>query len=90
MFAIARALMMRPKLLILDEPTLGLAPVVIEQLSNALHELRKTTPITLLLGEQNVKFALPQADRIYVLDRGRVAWEGTPDTFASEMGVGYL
>jgi branched-chain amino acid transport system ATP-binding protein len=90
MLAIARALMMRPKLLILDEPTLGLAPVVIEQLSNALHELRKTTPITLLLGEQNVKFALPHADRIYVLDRGRVAWEGRPETFASEMGVGYL
>ena len=64
MLAIGRALMMRPKLLILDEPTLGLAPVVIEQLSKALDELRNSTQITLLLGEQNVKFALPHADRV--------------------------
>ena len=69
--------MMRPKLLILAEPTLGLAPVVIEQLSNALHELRRTSAITLLLGEQNVKFALPHADRIYVLERGEVMFSGT-------------
>lgn len=90
MLAIARALMMQPKLLILDEPTLGLAPVIIEQLSKALGELRKTTPITILLGEQNVTFALPHADRVYVLDHGRVTWEGSPTNFASEMGVGYL
>jgi ABC-type branched-subunit amino acid transport system ATPase component len=90
MLAIGRALMMRPKLLILDEPTLGLAPIVIEQLSNALHELRRTTPLTLLLGEQNVKFALPHADRVYVLERGRVTWQGNPVDFAKEMGVGYL
>ena len=90
MLAIARALMMQPTLLILDEPTLGLAPVVIEQLSKALSELRRTTPITLLLGEQNVTFALPHADRVYVLDRGRVTWEGCPTKFASDMGVGYL
>ena len=90
MLAIARALMMKPALLILDEPTLGLAPVVIEQLSRALGELRRNTPITLLLGEQNVKFALPHADRVYVLDHGRVTWEGNPTKFADEMGVGYL
>jgi ABC-type branched-subunit amino acid transport system ATPase component len=90
MLAIARALMMKPALLILDEPTLGLAPVVIEQLSRALSELRRNTPITLLLGEQNVTFALPHADRVYVLDHGRVTWEGGPTKFADEMGVGYL
>lgn len=90
MLAIARALMMQPKLLILDEPTLGLAPVIIAQLSKALGELRRTTPITLLLGEQNVTFALPHADRVYVLDHGRITWEGDPTRFASEMGVGYL
>jgi ABC-type branched-subunit amino acid transport system ATPase component len=90
MLAIARALMMNPALLILDEPTLGLAPVVIEQLSKALGELRKTTPITLLLGEQNVTFALPHADRVYVLDHGRLTWEGGPAKFAEEMGQGYL
>jgi branched-chain amino acid transport system ATP-binding protein len=90
MLAIARALMMKPALLILDEPTLGLAPVVIGQLSRALGELRRSTPITLLLGEQNVTFALPNADRVYVLDHGRVTWEGSPTRFAEEMGVGYL
>jgi ABC-type branched-subunit amino acid transport system ATPase component len=90
MLAIARALMMKPKLLILDEPTLGLAPVILEQLSNALGRLRDTTPITVLLGEQNVTFALPHADRVYVLEHGRIVWEGDPVRFAAEMGTGYL
>ena len=56
--------MMKPKLLILDEPTLGLAPVILEPLSKALERLRKTTTITVLLGEKNVTFALPHADRV--------------------------
>ncbi|HEY0526864.1 MAG TPA: ATP-binding cassette domain-containing protein [Stellaceae bacterium] len=90
MLAIARALMMQPKLLILDEPTLGLAPVILEQLSKALELMRRTTPITVLLGEQNVTFALPHADRVYVLDHSRITWEGDPARFAREKGTGYL
>ncbi|MBW4093209.1 MAG: ATP-binding cassette domain-containing protein [Proteobacteria bacterium] len=90
MLAIARALMMQPRLLILDEPTLGLAPVILEQLSKALGRLRDTTPITVLLGEQNVTFALPHADRVYVLEHARVVWEGDPGRFAADMGAGYL
>jgi branched-chain amino acid transport system ATP-binding protein len=90
MLAIARALMMQPKLLILDEPTMGLAPVILEQLSKALTRLRETTPITVLLGEQNVTFALPHADRVYVLEHARIVWEGDPARFAQEMGAGYL
>ncbi len=90
MLAIARALMMQPKLLILDEPTLGLAPVILEQLSKALSRLRETTPITVLLGEQNVTFALPHADRVYVLEHAHIVWEGDPGKFAEEMGTGYL
>ena len=90
MLTIARALMMKPKLLILDEPTLGLAPVILEQLSKALERLRATTAITVLLGEQNVTFALPHADRVYVLEHARVIWEGEPARFAAEMGTGYL
>ncbi len=90
MLAIARALMMKPRLLILDEPTLGLAPVILEQLSIALGQLRETTPMTVLLGEQNVTFALPHADRVYVLEHARVVWEGDPGRFADEMGAGYL
>jgi branched-chain amino acid transport system ATP-binding protein len=90
MLAIARALMMKPKLLILDEPTLGLAPVILEQLSKALEKLRQTTDITVLLGEQNVTFALPHADRVYVLEHAHIVWEGDPTRFAEEAGTGYL
>jgi branched-chain amino acid transport system ATP-binding protein len=90
MLAIARALMMQPKLLILDEPTLGLAPVILEQLSRALETLRQTTDITVLLGEQNVTFALPHADRVYVLEHARIVWEGGPEEFAEKAGAGYL
>ena len=90
MLTIARALMMKPKLLILDEPTLGLAPVILEQISKALERLRQTTAITVLLGEQNVTFALPHADRVYVLEHARIVWEGGPARFAAEVGTGYL
>ncbi len=90
MLAIARALMMQPKLLVLDEPTLGLAPVILEQLSKALDRLRQSTPITVLLGEQNVTFALPHADRVYLLEHARIVWEGDAARFGAEMGAGYL
>ncbi|HUC64207.1 MAG TPA: ATP-binding cassette domain-containing protein, partial [Stellaceae bacterium] len=90
MLAIARALMMQPRLLVLDEPTLGLAPVIIAQLSHALERLRAEGNITVLLGEQNVTFALPHADRVYLLEHARIIWEGTPARFAAEMGTGYL
>ncbi len=90
MLTIARALMMKPRLLILDEPTLGLAPVILEQISKALERLRQTTRITVLLGEQNVTFALPHADRVYVLEHACIVWEGEPAKFAATAGVGYL
>jgi branched-chain amino acid transport system ATP-binding protein len=90
MLTIARALMMKPKLLILDEPTLGLAPIILEQLSKSLERLRQTTAITVLLGEQNVTFALPHADRVYVLEHARIVWKGEPARFAAEAGTGYL
>jgi branched-chain amino acid transport system ATP-binding protein len=90
MLAIARALMMKPKLLILDEPTLGLAPVILETLSKALERLRTTTTISVLLGEQNVTFALPHADRVYVLDHAKVVWEGLPSRFEEEAAAAYL
>jgi branched-chain amino acid transport system ATP-binding protein len=90
MLTIARALMMKPKLLILDEPTLGLAPVILEQISKALERLRQSSAITVLLGEQNVTFALPHADRVYVLEHARIVWEGEPAAFAAGAGAGYL
>jgi len=55
-----------------------------------LEKLRETSPITVVLGEQNVTFALPHADRVYVLEHARIVWEGDPPRFAKEMGTGYL
>jgi branched-chain amino acid transport system ATP-binding protein len=82
--------MVKPRLLLLDEPTLGLAPVILELLSHALEKLRQTTQLTVLLAEQNVTFALPHADRVYVLEHARIVWEGDPARFAEEAGKDYL
>ncbi len=90
MLALGRALMMQPKLLVLDEPTLGLAPVILGEMSKAIERLRDERSLTLLLAEQNVTFALPHSDRLYLLDHGRIAWQGDPARFAEEMQTGYL
>ncbi|HZD91791.1 MAG TPA: ATP-binding cassette domain-containing protein, partial [Pseudolabrys sp.] len=90
MLTIARGLMTRPRLFILDEPTLGLAPIVLKQISDALDKLREETELTLLLGEQNVTFALRHAERIYLLEHGRVIWEGPKSGFTSEVAERYL
>jgi branched-chain amino acid transport system ATP-binding protein len=90
MLTIARALMTRPRLLVLDEPTLGLAPIVLKQISDALEALRRETKLTVLLGEQNVTFALRHAERIYLLEHGRIAWCGPTARFADEVGERYL
>lgn len=76
MLAIARALMQRPKLLLLDEPSLGLAPRIIQQIFEAIHEIREKSGISILLIEQNANQALAIADRGYVLQTGRVVHQG--------------
>jgi len=76
--AIARALLSRPQLLLLDEPSLGLAPVVIDVVFDALEELRNEG-VTILLVEQNAARAVEFADRAYILRTGRVAHAGTRD-----------
>ena len=90
MLAIARALMMRPSLLILDEPTLGLAPVIIDHISAAMETLRKDAGLTVLLGEQNVTFAVRHAERIYLLENGETTWSGGAAAFIDEVGERYL
>ena len=77
MLSIARALTLAPRLLILDEPTEGLAPVIVEEIA-AIAEKLKADGLTMLLVEQNYPFAARIADRIYVLGKGRIRWEGAP------------
>jgi branched-chain amino acid transport system ATP-binding protein len=73
--AIARALLLNPRLLILDEPSEGLAPVVIEQIATALHQL-KSAGLTILLVEQIYPLALQLSDRVAVLGKGQIRWQG--------------
>jgi branched-chain amino acid transport system ATP-binding protein len=77
MLAIARALMSRPKLLLLDEPSLGLAPLVARQIFAAIDELNKRDGVTVLLVEQNAHHALRLAHRGYVLQNGQIVLKGT-------------
>ncbi|MBM4285861.1 MAG: ABC transporter ATP-binding protein [Deltaproteobacteria bacterium] len=76
MLAIARALMARPRLLLLDEPSLGLAPLVVESILATLGELR-AQGVTILLVEQNARAALKVADRAYVMETGRIMLSGS-------------
>jgi branched-chain amino acid transport system ATP-binding protein len=78
MLAIGRALMGDPDLLVLDEPTLGLAPVILKDIADALDPIIDRG-VTVLLTEQNVTFALEHADRIYLLENGEAVREGTPE-----------
>ena len=78
MLAIARALISRPQLLLLDEPSLGLAPLIIEQIFLALDDLRKKYGLTVLLVEQNAMSALKIADRGLILHLGQLVTSGTP------------
>lgn len=80
MLAIARALMSCPKLLILDEPSQGLAPKIIREIFKRLGDL-KATGISILLAEQNVRLAIEVADRTYVIERGKIVLEGSGRKF---------
>jgi branched-chain amino acid transport system ATP-binding protein len=91
MLAIARGLMSRPRLLMLDEPSLGLAPQVVEEVFDALIRINEEG-ISLLLVEQNVDFALRIADRAYVMENGRTVREGASEALRAtdEIRVAYL
>jgi len=83
MLSIARALLLNPKLLLLDEPSQGLAPIIVQELFKVIGAMRKEG-ISVLLVEQNVRAAVEIADRAYVLDDGRVVYEGAAAEFAKD------
>ena len=93
MLAIARAITLSPRLLILDEPTEGLAPIVVERIAGIVGDLR-ASGMTMLLVEQNYPFAIGLAEHVYVLGKGRIRWHGTaadldrsPEVRATWLGV---
>jgi branched-chain amino acid transport system ATP-binding protein len=86
MLAIARALLTGPELLLLDEPSQGLAPLVVSTVMSTIREL-KSERVSMLLVEQNAEMALQLADRVYVIDHGAVVFEGTPDRLRADRQV---
>ncbi len=83
MLTIGRALMNSPELLLLDEPTEGLAPLIVKDLEQQILKL-KQTEISILLSEQNVKSALKLSNRVYVIDNGRIRFDGTVADFEAD------
>ena len=84
MLAIGRALMGNPKVLLMDEPSEGLAPVIVEELERVITRLRNESGLAILLVEQHIRFALRFSPRTLVLDRGRIVFEGPSATLADE------
>ncbi len=87
MLAVARAMMSRPRLLLLDEPSLGLAPLIIEDLFRRFGEINRETGTTMLVVEQNANLALELASRGYVLEAGHIVLSGTSDELRSNDAV---
>jgi branched-chain amino acid transport system ATP-binding protein len=86
MLAIARALLTGPDLLLLDEPSQGLAPMVVNAVMDTIRDLKKER-VSMLLVEQNAEMALQLADRVYVIDHGTVVFEGTPSALRADRQV---
>ena len=86
MLAMGRALMSRPRLLLLDEPSMGLAPLLVKEIFNIIKEINESGT-TVLLVEQNANMALSIADKAYVLETGRIALAGTAEELASSEAV---
>jgi branched-chain amino acid transport system ATP-binding protein len=87
MLAIARALMLRPRLLLLDEPSLGLAPIVVREIFGIVEAINREEGLTVLIVEQNASLALQVASRAYLLEVGRVVLEGGSDELARNDSV---
>ena len=81
MLAIGRALLTAPSVLLMDEPSEGLAPMMVRRIGELIRELRQQQQLAILIAEQNLALALGLADRVYVLERGEVVHEGPADEF---------
>lgn len=79
MLAVARALMLRPRLLLLDEPSFGLAPLIVRELFEVMRAINQSEQVSILLVEQNAALALELADQAYLIETGRVVLAGTAD-----------
>ena len=86
MLTIARTLMGNPELLLLDEPSEGLAPLIVEQLCQRVGEL-KATGLSIVLAEQNLQFVMALADRVYILEKGEVRFTGTPADLQADKSI---
>lgn len=86
MLTVARTLMGNPLLVLLDEPSEGVAPLIVEQMANTIVELKKEG-LSILLSEQNIHFARMVADRVYVLEKGQIHWQGAMAQLADNQDV---
>ncbi|MGB0507168.1 MAG: ABC transporter ATP-binding protein [Pikeienuella sp.] len=84
MVSVGRALMTSPRLLMVDEPTIGLAPKVCDDIAESLRKLNRETGLTILITEQNVNFALTLASHVHVMETGRIALSGAADQLRSD------
>jgi branched-chain amino acid transport system ATP-binding protein len=87
MLAVSRALMLRPRLLLLDEPSFGLAPLLVQELFEILRAINERDRVSMLLVEQNAALALKVADQAYLLETGRVVISGTAEAIRSDAAI---
>jgi branched-chain amino acid transport system ATP-binding protein len=87
MLAISRALMLAPRLMLLDEPSFGLAPIVVQEIFHIMRRINSQAKVSMLLVEQNATLALELADHAHVLETGRVVMSGTSATIKSNEAI---
>ena len=87
MLAVGRALMLRPRLLLLDEPSFGLAPLIVEELFGILRQINRDTGVAMLIVEQNAALALELAEHAYLLETGRIVMDGPAEAIAADEAV---
>jgi branched-chain amino acid transport system ATP-binding protein len=87
MLAIARALMLRPRLLLLDEPSFGLAPLIVKEIFGIMRTINQTEKVTILLVEQNAAMALDLAHQAYLIETGRLAMSGPAEELKQDEAV---